>query len=564
MTTTTATGSLPLQSTASPSTPKSPPAGVNPPQTPTHTTNTSGSQRLFRSISRFLSGGNKSRSKLPQLHSPPTQRHGRISTRLNQHANNTRGGGAGTKENDQDDNLQLREVRSTSVSTERSRGRALSESTTSSASFRRLDNTNLLAPPGTGRRRSDGFAALRRAGVNGNGNQYSDDEEDDGGSGFSLGADTDASVRPISPNSLAPSRDSAISHAHTASTSTNASSLANTHRTHISYASTKPTTLLSIDSGGGANRIAVVPNQAPNGATGMVSSASGNSLSSPAPGITFSSLPSAPSSPSSPNSASQATSSPGIQVPHHSYPHPRNNPNPLSPPPDNASMLTLASSSFAPSIFPRSSIGGPQSLLRARYGVEADEDASVRALAGSRRASEESLGSRSTWSAAVLKEKEASLRTVGTGGTGAGGVESPLLPPPVGETEAQKVARKEGGHGTWNSEIQAQAGGDEGTPTEEHELEDLVISPSQQTATPQRQSEIDQFSPTNGHTAVDHHEEEEGTDVEDVVTPKKVKGKEREREISDAASSVFSAGGTDVDGQSFCDARSVVTVDSEA
>lgn len=94
----------------------------------------------------------------------------------------------------------------------------------------------------------------------------------------------------------------------------------------------------------------------------------------------------------------------------------------------------------------------------------------MRALAGSRRASDESLGSKSTWSAAVGrslgggKERTGSIRTVGTTGTGGdllgglemdedaiddeeeveegdGGVRRESVP---GETEAQKVVRKEG------------------------------------------------------------------------------------------------------------------------
>ncbi|GAA5856431.1 hypothetical protein JCM9279_001718, partial [Rhodotorula babjevae] len=57
-----------------------------------------------------------------------------------------------------------------------------------------------------------------------------------------------------------------------------------------------------------------------------------------------------------------------------------------------------------------------KSLLGAAQGAEADEDASVRALAGSRRASDESLGSRSTWSAVV----SAGVGP-GAGGAAAGG-----------------------------------------------------------------------------------------------------------------------------------------------
>ena len=66
------------------------------------------------------------------------------------------------------------------------------------------------------------------------------------------------------------------------------------------------------------------------------------------------------------------------QVPGHSHLHPRNNPRPASPPPDNASTLTLASSTFAMSyVSPH-----PRSLTAER---ELDAGASVRALRPSSR-----------------------------------------------------------------------------------------------------------------------------------------------------------------------------------
>ncbi|KAE9410252.1 hypothetical protein BT96DRAFT_912489, partial [Gymnopus androsaceus JB14] len=57
--------------------------------------------------------------------------------------------------------------------------------------------------------------------------------------------------------------------------------------------------------------------------------------------ITFSALPPSPQS-SRPSSTSQ-----NVQAPLHTTHHPRNNPRPSSPPMDNASMLTLASSAYA-------------------------------------------------------------------------------------------------------------------------------------------------------------------------------------------------------------------------
>ncbi|KAK4697530.1 hypothetical protein P7C70_g8200, partial [Phenoliferia sp. Uapishka_3] len=99
-----------------------------------------------------------------------------------------------------------------------------------------------------------------------------------------------------------------------------------------------------------------------------------------------------------------------------------------------------------PSIFlSRNSGNYALSGLRTSTRIEADEDASVRALAPSRRASDESIGSRSTWSAAVLGgfgRGTASLRTVGTGGTG--DVLQERVGEESGETEAQRVVRKEG------------------------------------------------------------------------------------------------------------------------
>lgn len=82
------------------------------------------------------------------------------------------------------------------------------------------------------------------------------------------------------------------------------------------------------------------------------------------------------------------------QVPGHSHLHPRNNPRPASPPPDNASTLTLASSTFALSyVSPH-----PRSQIAER---EMDAAASVRALRPSSRRG--SWGSDETgWSAAGL------------------------------------------------------------------------------------------------------------------------------------------------------------------
>ena len=141
-------------------------------------------------------------------------------------------------------------------------------------------------------------------------------------------ADDDASIRPLpptSPPSPAPSRSS--------------SSYLSDPRTFRSIgASTKPTTVLSID----------VPNfvamahiaQAPSPPSGRPSrplTAPGASQS-----VAFSPLPISPASSRAPSQRA-----PPVQAPIHTAHHPRNNPRPSSPPLDNASMLTLASSAYA-------------------------------------------------------------------------------------------------------------------------------------------------------------------------------------------------------------------------
>lgn len=360
--------------------------------------------------------------------------------------------------------------------------------------------------------------------------QDEDDDDRDSLSRLSAvsGADTDASLRPISPSSVGPA-SSVISRTDSASNA----SFAPTHGTFKSYASTKPTTL-SLDSGvGGANRIAVVPGTGHPASTAplhghshlLPTSSSGGSLgaqphtpsSLSGPGITFSTLPSStsstplgsPTTPTTPapTSADTGAELEGSQVPRHTLAHPRNNPHPASPPPDNASMLTLASSSFAPSFsLSRASGGGGAGPsggaswggggltgLRAwRKGDEggADEDASVRVLAGSRRASDESLGGKSTWSAAIGRSfpagvggvregsaggRASSVRTVGTSGTGGdllgqeregdAGEGDKRRESVQGETEAQKVVRKEGAKDDLEAEAAASAAHPLDTPT---------------------------------------------------------------------------------------------------
>ncbi|KAF9221853.1 hypothetical protein BS17DRAFT_818967 [Gyrodon lividus] len=172
-----------------------------------------------------------------------------------------------------------------------------------------------------------------------------------------LEADEDASLRPLPPStppspSLSHSSSSYLSHS----------------RTFRSIAaSTKPTTVLSIDlPPAGIGHIAQVPvtptsQTAPRHAPHARSSSTGTNggLIGSGASITFSALTSSPQSSSRPlssvthvNLGSQSlcplgSNIHGLQAPLHTAHHPRNNPRPSSPPLDNASMLTLASSAYA-------------------------------------------------------------------------------------------------------------------------------------------------------------------------------------------------------------------------
>ena len=151
-----------------------------------------------------------------------------------------------------------------------------------------------------------------------------------------LEADDDASVRPLPPStppSPAPSRSS--------------SSYLSDPRTFRSIAaSTKPTTVLSVDfPGNGMAHIAQVPvTPSSHRVQHMRQPSLGN------PTASFSVLLPQPSR-SSPQSGNHQTIglSPmlPVQAPLHTSHHPRNNPRPSSPPLDCASVLTLASSAFA-------------------------------------------------------------------------------------------------------------------------------------------------------------------------------------------------------------------------
>lgn len=171
-----------------------------------------------------------------------------------------------------------------------------------------------------------------------------------------LEADEDASLRPLPPSS--PPSPS-LSHS-------SSSYLSNPRTFRSIAASTKPTTVLSVDLGpAGVGHIAQVPitpvSQAnprfpPHGRTSSTGTNSG--LIGSGASVTFSALPpslqSSSHPPSSLNFSSSTPVSPGpsshihgLQAPLYTAYHPRNNPRPSSPPMDNASVLTLASSAYA-------------------------------------------------------------------------------------------------------------------------------------------------------------------------------------------------------------------------
>lgn len=266
-----------------------------------------------------------------------------------------------------------------------------------------------------------------------------------------LEADDDASVRPLppsSPPSPSPSRDS--------------SSYLSDPRTFRSMtASTKPTTLLSIDlNGGGMAHIAQVPPSpvqvhrfTPHVRQSSLNN-TGTGVLSTGGSVTFSTVPTSSRPSSLRINSNDLTAGNGpvspVQAPLHSIPHPRNNPRPSSPPSDDASVLTLASSAFAlsnrPGIVnytPSTTVGDsvshyggslvfPDGESTSQYILGDDErleereiNASVRALRprSSRRGSWESEASR--WSArdqvpaGSSFARERSLRVSGSIRTGA-------------------------------------------------------------------------------------------------------------------------------------------------
>lgn len=174
-----------------------------------------------------------------------------------------------------------------------------------------------------------------------------------------LEADEDASLRPLpptSPPSPSPSHSS--------------SSYLSDPRTFRSMtASTKPTTLLSVDLTGGMAHIAQAPPTPTTPTRLQTHLRSQSSGPGTAGSITFSAIP--PSSPSRPSSSTSASPAGQyvLHAPQHTAHHPRNNPRPSSPPEDDASVLTLASSAFA---MPGARIGMSALALSGRTSVADD------------------------------------------------------------------------------------------------------------------------------------------------------------------------------------------------
>jgi hypothetical protein len=150
-----------------------------------------------------------------------------------------------------------------------------------------------------------------------------------------LEADEDASLRPLPPSSP-PSPSPSPSHS-------SSSYLSNPRTFKSMAASTKPTTLLSVDLAGGMAHIAQAP-PTPGTTSRIPAHLWSNPTGSGAGSISFSALPPSPTSSYSPSV--RLDGSHPLQAPQHTTHHPRNNPRPSSPPLDNASVLTLASSAF--------------------------------------------------------------------------------------------------------------------------------------------------------------------------------------------------------------------------
>ncbi|PCH41443.1 hypothetical protein WOLCODRAFT_24744 [Wolfiporia cocos MD-104 SS10] len=187
-------------------------------------------------------------------------------------------------------------------------------------------------------------------------------------------ADEDASLRPLPPSS--PPSPS-LSHS-------SSSYLSNPHTFRSMTASTKPTTVLSVDLNGGMAHIAQAPPTPTTTAHRLQTHARGPSaggsitftLPPPSPGTAPSRTPSGNSLRAGSRAQIQSYT---LQAPQHTAHHPRNNPRPSSPPEDDASVLTLASSAFG---MPGARIGVAALALSGRASLADDSNSHFSHLMG--------------------------------------------------------------------------------------------------------------------------------------------------------------------------------------
>ncbi len=246
-------------------------------------------------------------------------------------------------------------------------------------------------------------------------------------------ADEDASIRPIPP-SIPPSPVPSRSTHSSSATSVSGADTADHPRASqsVGTTSTKPTTVMSIDLGLGGHIAQVVPSQSSVlGRNAPVTSSpnsspsssrfprlrSSNTLSPVGASVSFNMGPNGASGSNRQASLPTTSTTLGVpvsgnklapQAPGLTHFHPKNNPRPASPPMDNASTLTLASSNFAMShTSPRS-----RSLTADRdFG---DANASMRALRPSSRRG--SWGSDETGWSAAGHSTHTGISAVGPGG----------------------------------------------------------------------------------------------------------------------------------------------------
>ena len=150
------------------------------------------------------------------------------------------------------------------------------------------------------------------------------------------GADEDASIKPLNSNKSLTFTNSSSEHSFNTSNSNDMES--KTFTSNKTYASTKPTTLLSLDG------YSIDAQQPLAHIAQAHSSPSFLSLNSPSPSQNNNQSQQQQYSNINNNTQFNISNNPYIHPPTYSRPQLQNNPRPLSPPNDDASILTLASS----------------------------------------------------------------------------------------------------------------------------------------------------------------------------------------------------------------------------